>query len=117
MESQGDILLSEDEQQVMRYVAVYITYLLIGNYKKICMTNSNQCILAAMEFLCSLKSNSGSSIKFESFLDYARKWTELVNRGGLIEVNDKLYIFIRRTEIYIQKILNLELLEIIKVKI
>ena len=102
VESQGDILLSEDEQQVMRYVAVYITYSLIGNYKKICRTNSNQCILAAMEFLCSLKSNSGSSTKSESFLDYTRKW---------IEVNDKLYILIRKTEIYVQKILNLELLK------
>ena len=40
-----------------------------------------------------------------------RKWTELVNRGGLIEVNNNLFIFIRRTETYVQKILNLELLK------
>ena len=64
-----------------------------------------------MEFLCPLKSNGDSSIKCESFLDYTRKWTEFVNRGGLIKVNDNLLIFIRRTEIYVHKILNLELLK------
>ena len=64
-----------------------------------------------MEFLCPLKSNVDSSIKCESFLDYTRKWTEFVNRGGLIKVNDNLLIFIRRTEIYVHKILNLELLK------
>ena len=64
-----------------------------------------------MEFLCSLKRNGGISIKCESFLDYTRKWTELVNRGGLIKVNDNLLIFVRRTEIYVHKILNLELLK------
>ena len=47
----------------------------------------------------------------ESFLDYTRKWAELVNKGGLIEVNNYLFIFIRRTETYVQKILNLELLK------
>ena len=110
-ESQGDIVLSEEEQQVMRYVAGYIIYSLIGKYKKICRTNSNQCVSAAMEFLCSFKSNGDSSIKCESFLGYTRKWTELVNRGGLIEVNDNLFIFVRRTEICVQKILNVELLK------
>ena len=47
----------------------------------------------------------------ESFLDYTRKWAELVNKGGLIEVNNNLFIFIRRTETYVQQILNLELLK------
>ena len=115
MEIQGDIVLSEDEQQVMRYIAGNIIYSLTGKYKKICRTNSNQCVLAAMELLCSLKSNGESSLT--AFLDYTRKWTELVKRGGLIEVNDNLFIFIRRTEIYALKILNLELLKIIEVKV
>ena len=44
----------------------------------------------------------------ESFLDYTRKWAELVNKGGLIEVNNNFFIFIRRTETYVQQILNLE---------
>ena len=47
----------------------------------------------------------------ESFLDYTRKWAELVNKGGLIEVNNNLFIFIRSTETYVQQILNLELLK------
>ena len=47
----------------------------------------------------------------ESFLDYTRKWTELVNKGGLIKVNNNLFFFIRRKETYVQKILNLELLK------
>ena len=47
----------------------------------------------------------------EFFLDYTRKWAELVNKGGLIEVNNNLFIFIRRTETYVQQILNLELLK------
>ena len=111
MESQGDIVLSEDEHQVLRYNTGNIIYSLTGKYKKICWTNSNQCFLAAMELLCSLKSNDDGSMKCESFLDYTRKWTELVNKGGLIEVNNYLFIFIRRTETYIQKILNLELLK------
>ena len=111
MEIQGDIVLSEDEQQVLRYNTGNIIYSLTGKYKKICWTNSNQCFLAAMELLCSLKSNDDGSMKCESFLDYTRKWTELVNKGGLIEVNDSLSIFFRRTEIYVQKILNLKLLK------
>ena len=86
-------------------------YSLTGKYKKICRTNSSQCILAAMEFLCSLKSNGDSSINSESFLDYTRKWTKLTNRGGLIEVNDNLFFFVRRIEVCVQKILKLDLLK------
>ena len=70
MEIQGDIVLSEDEQQVMRYVAGNIIYSLIGKYKKICRTNSNQCALAAMELLCSLKINGDSPMA--AFLGYTR---------------------------------------------
>ena len=47
----------------------------------------------------------------EFFLDYTRKWAELVNKGGLIEVNNNFFIFIRRAETYVQQILNLELLK------
>ena len=42
MKGEGDIVLSGDEQQVMRYVAGYIIYSLIGKCKKIFRTNSNK---------------------------------------------------------------------------
>ena len=35
MKTQAEIVVSEDQQQVMRYVAGYIIYSLIGKYKKI----------------------------------------------------------------------------------
>ena len=51
------------------------------------------------------------SLSAKIFLDFTRKWVELVNRGGLIEVKDEFYIFIRRIEVVIRKILTIKFLK------
>ena len=66
---------------------------------------------AAVEFLNSVGSDGVSDIKAQNFLDFARKWTDIVNRGGLIKINDDMFIFVRRVENVVRRVLNIGMLK------
>ena len=42
-----------------------------------------------------------------SLYEYTRKWVDQVNLGGLIEVNDDFFLFIKLIELECRKILNI----------
>ena len=52
-----------------------------------------------------------TNLSSKTFLDFTRKWIELNNRGGLIVVNDNMYIFIRLLEKIVKKTLTLQFLK------
>ena len=106
-----DIHLTNEEQQIVYYVAGYIVFTLRKKYKKIESGGKNQVASAAVEFLDSLRITGDTSIKAHSFLDFTRKWIDIVNRGGLIKVNDDMFIFVRHVENVVRKVLNIGLLK------
>ena len=45
-----------------------------------------------------------------SLFDYTNAWVEKVNRGGLYEVSDQFYLFIRTVELVVRRVLNYNLI-------
>ena len=45
-----------------------------------------------------------------SLFDYTNAWVEKVNRGGLYEVSNQFYLFIRTVELVVRRVLNYNLI-------
>ncbi len=77
--------ISEDEQNIIMYVCGYVPVALKRRYEK----RKGEKYASFVQ--CLLHMSIGA---FEdSFYDYARKWFEIVNRGGTFEVSDSTYQF------------------------
>ena len=57
-----------------------------------------------------LKIKSTEEFSRDNFLKFVERWTNLVNRGGLVRINSDFFIFIQRVETVVQKILTLDFL-------
>ena len=53
-------------------------------------------------------------MKANSFHNYVKKWTEIQGRGGLIQVNNSMFIFVKRIEYNLCSILNTNLISVYK---
>ena len=107
--SQEDLRLTEDQQQIVRYVAGYIIFSLTKKWKMVYRNKKSMVASAAVDFLKSIRITS-NNIRANSFLDFSMKWVELVNRGGLVIVNDDFFIFIRRIENTVRQLLTIDML-------
>ena len=111
--SSDDLRLTKDEQEVLSYVAGYIVASLRKRYFRLQKSErqeTKEAALAAIKLLNSLHSKGTDVITSNSFLEFTRKWTEIQNRGGLIVVNDAMFIFIRRIENVARSVLNTKFL-------
>lgn len=88
--------LTSDEENILRYVAGYVPFKLLKRYEKDLSLEST---VGIIECLSAMAVNGEES----SLLEYTRKWTHLVNRGGLFEVNDTTYTLFREIEKKIRK--------------
>lgn len=103
-----DLQISKEEKQVVYYVAGFIVYALLKKYDKALLKKSTDSMLISLvRFLRSLKSND-KELCGESINEYVRKWTKLVNRGGLVLVRDEMYLFIEHIELLARKVLNVK---------
>ena len=104
-----DVSLSKEEQEVVYYVAGFIAYSFKKKYTKIIDKNKdNKAASTAVEFF---KTLSECDVAGKSFLDFARNWTNLRDRGGLVKVNDIMFLFVRRIENIIRHTLNVSFLK------
>ena len=110
-----ELKLTDDEQQIIRYVAGYVVFSLKNKYNKIKYTTkspkSRQVADASLTLLNSLVITSDENLRCKTFLEFTNKWIELVNRGGLIRVSDDMFIFIRRIENIARQTLNIPFLK------
>ena len=108
-----EIKLTEEEQQVLYYVAGYIVYSLLKKYKKAQKLNpKNSTCNAAITFLESLKLENAGRVRALKFLEFVRSWVDIKNRagdggGGLIKIGSEMYLFVRRIENCVRTVLNL----------
>ena len=110
MTSNTELKLSEDEQQIIYYVAGFIIFSMKKKYTHLKKVKSCQdAAVASLQLFDSFMTSAVS--RASTFLDFTHKWVETINRGGLIEVNDQFFLFIRNIEVEVQKYLNLALLK------
>ena len=85
--------LTAGEANALRYAAGYVPFAL---KKKL----SHQ-----PEFVQCLD-QLGVSVQGETYLDYTRKWIELVNRGKLFQISDEVYRFFHDLEMKVSAYLK-----------
>ena len=88
--SSEDLRLTAVEENTLRYVSEYIPYSLRQKYLKLKDGVTSRAILSVIEFWCVDPASSS-----KTFLQYTEEWTNKINRGGLINVTDEFYMFIR----------------------
>ena len=103
--SSEDLQLTAVEENTLRYVSGYIPYSLRQKYLKLKDVVTSRAILSIIKFWC-----VGPASSSNTFLQYTKKWTNNINRGGLINVTDEFYIFIRHMEMSARNILNKNLM-------
>ena len=91
--SSEDLRLTAVEENTLRYVSGYLPYSLRQKYLKLKDGVTNRAILSAIEFWCVDPASSS-----KTFLQHTEEWTNRINGGGLINVTDEFYIFIRHVE-------------------
>ena len=96
--------LSQDEEETTRYIAAYIIFSL-----KNLMKGKKLVEAVAMKQLLSCWIRNTEFDK-ASLYEYTREWVDGVNRGGLIEVTDDFFLFIKLVELECRKILNINFL-------
>ena len=104
--SSEDLRLTAVEEKTLRYVSGYIPYSLLQKYLKLKDGVTSEAILSVIEFWCVDPASSS-----KTFLQYTEEWTNKINRGGLINVTDEFYIFIRHVEMSARNILNTNLMK------
>ena len=104
MELSEDIL-SDREQNVVRFVAGYIPNALEKHFKKCELNKKTKDILLLISSLSKKRES-------QSFLESTNKWIDCSNRGGLFEVSDQAYIFFRSMEYEVRKFFNVKLIVI-----
>ena len=104
--SSEDLQLTAVEENTLRYVSGYIPYSLRQKYLKLKDRVTSRAILSVIKFWCVDPASSS-----KTFLQYTKEWTNNINRGGLINVTDEIYIFIRHMEMSARNILNTNLMK------
>ncbi|XP_066933659.1 uncharacterized protein [Clytia hemisphaerica] len=108
-----EVKLTTEEQQVLRYSAGYIIFSMRRKYFKLLKSNVELTKLTAngaMKFIESIIEEYDPGLSGETYLEFTQKWVELRNRGGLVQLNDNFYLFIRRVEGLVKGILTVEFL-------
>jgi len=103
----GDLSMTNEENQILHYVAGYVVFSLSKKYKALLKEKpKNNIAIAVIEFLKSLKVSSNAELSGNTLAEYIEKWTKLVSRGYLVEVNKVMYEFIYKIEMVARNILN-----------
>ena len=99
--------LSKEEEATMKYVAGYVAF----SIKKSVRRKTTPEAKAVIKVLDRLGCSNDQDIADDSSLkNYTMHWIMQINRGGLFEVNDEFYSFIKLTEHLARIILNKKLL-------
>ena len=97
--------MCSDEENAVRYASGFVIKVLKKHYEKKNGVKARQFMECLMSMSASEEGNSSSS-----FYDYTKAWIQLVNRGGLFEVNTDSFLFFRALEIRVQESLHNHLL-------
>lgn len=98
-----DDKLSPNEQELIHYGSGQILFAVIKGYKKFDESGNIEAKNALL-FFPSLKCAT-HEVEAYGFLHFVKKWTNLIDRGRLIKVNDQFFLFIRYVETLVRKTL------------
>lgn len=91
-------VLSKDEENILRYASGYVIKKLHHKY----VQQHGYKAAAFTECIARMQSGHEDNKPLSSFIEYTTQWTKAVNRGGLHEVKDDVYLLFREIEICMQ---------------
>ena len=101
------VVLSETEEQALRYACGYIPFSLIKHYKKYPKNEFAIASITALQNWHDLtKNGTDTDDPGESFMSYTKTWLKLIDRGKLFSVSDEAYRFFHATEVVVKQYLN-----------
>ena len=99
--------ITPGEEQVIYYISGYIVYSLRKKYTRFIKLNTNNMSARiVLQFLNSINANHSEHLSGNTYHEFVRKWTKLVSRGYLIEVNDEMFEFTKQLELVVSSVLN-----------
>ena len=98
--------LDKSEEQTLHYIG-FVLYKLFGLVK-----HKEKPEGKVMEQVLSVWGAKGKFPEHNpmSFFDYTNAWVWKINRGGLYDVSDQFYLFIRAVELVVRRVLNCNLI-------
>ena len=112
---ESELDFTVEEEKILRYVAGFIPFSLRKRYwsqkhslRKEILVPIGKAVFSLLDsWTCTSDKKDMNSV---SFYDYTKSWTETINRGGLLMVNEEFYVFIRRIERVARSVFNKTLL-------
>ena len=98
--------LSPLEETIIRYASGYVPRSLIKRY----VSREEEKYAVFVDCLINMSASCQESIDC-SFFDYTKRWTSIVNRGGLFETNEQSFLLFREIELVLQSTLESTLLD------
>ena len=96
--------ISPGEEQVLYYVSGYIVYSLRKKYNRPIKLNTSN--ISALQSLHSINANHSEHLSGDGYQELVRKWTKLVSRRYLIEVNEEMFEFTKQLGLVVRSVLN-----------
>ena len=108
-EIEKSIRISEEEEQTLYYVAVFIVFSMKKKYEKILEENPKSIRASnALIFLKSVKHMGEENIQEQILKKFIKKWTDQINRRGLIQPNAEFYSFIKHIELVAKNLMTFQ---------
>ena len=98
---------TKEEEKILRYVAGYIPFSLKKKYWTRRQTPLGKAVLDMVNSW-TIKADENRDSK--TLYEYTLSWTEKINRGGLMIVNESFFIFVRHVESVARTVLNKSLI-------
>ena len=98
-------ILSKDEDNIIRYACGYIVRTMLQKYLK----QHGEKAASFVECISRMQADHTDDKPLSSFLDYTCEWIGAVNRGGLYEVKNEVYLLFREIEARMQSHLMVHL--------
>ena len=109
MKLKKSIRISEEEEQTLYYVAVFIVFSMKKKYEKILEENPKSIRASnALIFLNSVKHMGEENIQEQILKKFIKKWTDQINKRGLIQPNAEFYSFIKHIELVAKNLMTFQ---------
>ena len=110
-EIEKNIHISEEEEQILYYVAGFIVFSMKRKYEKILKENSKGIRASnGLIFLRSVNNVGGEKIQEHFFNESIQKWKDQINRGELIQPNAEFYSFVKHIELVAKNLMTFQFL-------
>ncbi|XP_066916644.1 uncharacterized protein [Clytia hemisphaerica] len=108
-----DIPFSKSEQEIVAYVGGFIINCFKKRFYRLVKSprlSTREAAGCSLRFFSSIQLRGAEKHSTNSFLEFTRKWTLTQDRGGLIYLKDVSFIFFRRIEMVVRRVLNVKFL-------